>query len=62
MKAGLGFELKLRPSCAALEYARLLGLRVSVEEEQKLLVEESEDKDDNCGVSRMGSMMSEGVF
>lgn len=48
VQADVGFELELVAVCTALQNARLLGLWVSIKEQQKLLVQKPEHKPDNA--------------
>lgn len=47
MQADVGFELELVAVCTALKNTDLLGLWVSIREQQKLFVQKPEHKPDN---------------
>lgn len=47
MQTDLGFELKLLAVCTALKYTVLLGLWISINEQQKLFVQKPEHMPEN---------------
>lgn len=63
MQADAGFEPELVAVCTALKNARLLGLWVSIKEQQKLLVQKPEHKPDNAafGLNHISTFRAAGA-